>query len=167
MDASADTDFTISRIFNAPRQRVWDAWTRPEMLGRWFGPKGSTTTVLRSELRPGGMMHFRLDAPGGGRMWARFVYREIEAPSRLVWVHSFADEQGQLAPTPFGGSWPMEILSTVLFEDAGKATKVTLHWTPISPTAEELRTFAETRPSMNGGWGGSFEQLDQLLAQPG
>jgi len=167
MDISADSDFVIARIFNAPRQRVWDAWTQPEMLGRWFGPKGSTTTVLRSELRPGGMFHFRLEAPDGGRMWARFVYREIAPPSRLVWVHSFADERGELAHSPFGGSWPMEMLTTVLFEEAGNATKVTLRWAPIQPTAEELRSFTDTKPSMRDGWGGSFEQLDTLLAQSG
>jgi uncharacterized protein YndB with AHSA1/START domain len=167
MADSADTDFIIARTFNAPRQRVWDAWTQPEMLGRWFGPKGSTTTVLRSELRPGGMLHLRLEAPDGGVMWARFVYREVDAPSRLVWVHAFANERGELARSPFGGHWPMELLTTVHFEDAGEATRVTLRWTPISPTAEELRAFTETKPSMQGGWSGSFEQLDLLLAQPG
>lgn len=166
MAVSDDTDFVISRVFNARRQRVWDAWTKPEMLALWFGPKGTTTTVLHSDLRTGGVVHFRIDTADGGRMWGKFVYREIEAPSRLVWVHSFADEQARVVRSPFGNSWPLELLTTVLFEEAGQGTRVTLTWSPIQPTPEELKSFTEAKPSMREGWGGSVEKLEKLLAAP-
>src|SRR3954470_21779242 len=84
MAADPGPDFVVTRLFRAPRQRVWDAWTRPELLARWFGPKGVSTTVLRHELRPGGMLHARMDRPDGGSMWARFVYRAVEPPARLA-----------------------------------------------------------------------------------
>ncbi|EHM02077.1 putative toxin-antitoxin system, toxin component [Acetobacteraceae bacterium AT-5844] len=165
-DSVETGDFVISRVFQAPRQRVWDAWTRPEMLTRWFGPKGTATTVMRLELRPGGVMHARMDTADGARLWARFVYREVAPPTRLVWVHAFSNEQGELARSPFNGSWPMELLTVVTFEDTPGGTKVTLRWTPINATAEELANFEEAKPGMQGGWGGSFEVLDLYLAQP-
>jgi uncharacterized protein YndB with AHSA1/START domain len=171
MDAAAagvptTPEFVISRLFKAPRQQVWDAWTRPELLAQWFGPKGVTTTVLRQELRPGGLLHARMDTPDGGQMWARFAYREVVAPERLVWQHAFSDAGGNVVPSPFGGAWPLELLTVVSFEVAGSATRVTLRWTPIDATAEERNAFSDAVPSMRGGWGGSFEQLDAFLAGP-
>jgi uncharacterized protein YndB with AHSA1/START domain len=162
--ASADT-FVITRVFNAPRQRVWDAWTKPDQLGQWFGPKGTTAMVKAHDLRPGGILHSRLDAPGGGTMWAKFVYREVTAPSRLVWVHSFSDEHANVARAPFfDGNWPLELLTTVTFADEGTATRVTLTWTPLNATEIERQTFAANMLSMNQGWTGSFEELDAFLA---
>jgi uncharacterized protein YndB with AHSA1/START domain len=165
-DTAPAQDFVLTRIFKAPRQRVWDAWTRPEMLMQWFGPKGVTTTVLQSELRPGGMLHAAMDSPGGGRLWARFVYREVVPPSRLVWVHSFSDEKAGLAPSPFGGPWPLEWLTMVTFEEAGDDTRVVLTCSPLNATPEEQAAFSGATLSMEGGWGGSFEQLDLYLARP-
>ena len=163
--AAADPgpDFVITRLFQAPRERVWDAWTQPAILAQWFGPKGVTTTVLRHELWPGGMLHARMDRPDGGTMWARFLYRAVEPPARLVWAHAFGDAAGNAVPSPFGGPWPLELLTTVTFEAADEATRVTLRWSPIDATAEERAAFAAAMPSMEGGWGGSFEQLDQFL----
>ncbi len=71
-------------------------------------------------------------------MWAKFVYREIAAPERLVWVHSFSDEAGGLTRHPMSPTWPLEMLTTVTFEEAGPGkTKVTLRWSPLNATAEE------------------------------
>ena len=94
----AGTEFVITRLFKAPRPRVWEFWTRPEIFTQWFGPTGVTTTVRTLDLQPGGLMHARMDRPDGGHMWAKFRYREVVAPSRLVWVHSFADEHANTAP---------------------------------------------------------------------
>lgn len=157
-------EFTISRIFKAPRQRVWDAWTNPEQLARWFGPKGSRATLVHADIRPGGMVHSYMDAPGGGRLWAKFVYREVEAPSRLVYAHSFSDEQGNIAGSPFSPNWPKVLLTTVIFEDAGDDTRLRLHWKPLDANAAEQAEFAAAIDSMHGGWSGSFDELDELLA---
>ncbi|MDB5705595.1 MAG: ATPase [Sphingomonas bacterium] len=157
-------DFVISRLFKAPRQLVWNAWTDQALLARWFGPKGTATVVESFDLRPGGMVHSRMDTPDGHRLWARFLYREVVEPSRLVYVHGFADAAANPAPSPFGGPWPMELLTTVVFEDEGDATRMTLTWTPINASDEERAAFEASFTSMQGGWGGSFDQLDELLA---
>jgi len=162
-EASPDT-FVITRVFNAPRQRVWDAWTKPEQFGKWFGPKGVTATVKTHDLRPGGILHSSLASPDGRTMWAKFVYREVSAPSRLVWVHSFSDEHANVTRAPFfDGNWPLELLTTVTFADDGAGTRVTLTWTPLNATDIERQTFAANMPSMNQGWTGSFEELDAFL----
>jgi uncharacterized protein YndB with AHSA1/START domain len=98
-------------------------------------------------------------------MWARFVYREIAAPERIVFVHSFSDEKGGLTRHPMSPDWPIEMLSTFLFEDVGSnRTKVTINWVPINATDVERETFEEGRGSMTQGWAGTFDKLESYLA---
>ncbi len=157
--------FETTRTFNAPRQRVWDAWTRPEQYSRWFGPKGSSSEIKTFDMRPGGMLHSVMTSAEGQEMWARFDYREVTPPETLVWVHGFSDPEAGRTRAPFPGEWPMEMLTTVTFADEGETTKVTLTWDPIDPTAAECETFEAAIRGMHGGWGGSFERLDAVLAE--
>ncbi|MCA8880614.1 MAG: SRPBCC domain-containing protein [Rhodobacteraceae bacterium] len=156
--------FSITRIFNAPRSRVWNAWTTPEALAQWFGPKGSSGTILEFDLRPGGEWRGRMDAPDGSAMYSKFVFREVEPMSRLVWVHGFADAAGNRIRAPFAQQFPLEMLATVLFADLGDRTRIDLSWAPLDATPEEEAFFAGMMTSMTGGWSGSFEQLDEYLA---
>lgn len=157
-------EFTMVRLFRAPRAKVWDAWTKPELLASWFGPKGSTMTIVSADIRPGGMVHSHMDMPGGLRLWAKFVYREVTAPSRLVWEHSFSDEAANITGSPFGGDWPKVLLNTVIFEDEGTDTRVRLISKPFDATPVEEAEFRSAIESMGGGWGGSFEVLAEMLA---
>ena len=156
--------FTITRAFAAPRDRVWDAWTRPEALAAWFGPKGTSGTVLAFDLRPGGEWRGRMDMPDGGAMFSKFIFRAIEPKSRLVWVHGFADAEGNRVRAPFAEHFPLELLSIVRFADEGAGTRVDVDWTPLDATPEEEAFFANMMASMHGGWSGSFDQLDEFLA---
>ena len=162
--AATDAEFVITRLFKAPRQQVWDAWTKPEILAQWFGPKGVTSTIKTFDLRPGGTMHGRMESPGGSPMWVKFVYREVVAPSRLVWEHSFADEHANVVSSPFGGACPLRILSTVTLAEEGTGTRLHLAWTPLDASEEERQAFAAMTESMTEGWGGTFDKLDELLA---
>lgn len=163
--AATQPEFVITRVFKAPRRKVWDAWTKPEQIARWLGPKGTTTVVLHADMRPGGMLHSRMASADGHVMWGKFVYREVTEPSRLVWVHSFSDEHANVVRAPFfDGLWPLELLTTVTFEEEAAGTRVTLTWVPMNATPEEQATFAANMVSMTGGWSGSFDQLDLVLA---
>lgn len=165
MPTAADTKFVISRTFAAPRSRVWQAWTVPEQMIRWLGPKGTAGTALQADVRPGGLLHWRMDAPGAPAMWGRAVYREVEEPCRLIYVQSFSDADGTIARAPFfDGRWPLEMLTTVIFEEDGPGTRVTLTWEPLAAEADEFANFVSNIPSMQGGWGGSFDQLAAFLA---
>lgn len=158
-------DFVISRVFDAPRELVWQAFADPERVKHWFGPKGSTIVSSKMDLRVGGIYHGAMRNPDGQVMWAKFVYREVAPPEHLSWVHSFSDEKGGLTRHPLSASWPLELLTTVTFEEApGGKTKLTLQWTPINATEEERKTFAAARDSMQGGWTGTFERLADYLA---
>ncbi|MBX9795417.1 SRPBCC domain-containing protein [Sphingomonas sp.] len=155
--------FTTIRHFAAPRARVWAAWTQPNQLVQWFGPKGSAGTILAFDLRPGGVWRGRMEAPDGGVMFSKFVFREVTPPARLVWIHGFADEAGNRARAPFAPQFPLELLTTVDFAEEGAGTLITLSWEPLGATAEEEAFFASMMASMEGGWAGSFEQLDSFL----
>ena len=159
--------FVISRIFDAPRDRVWQAWTEAERLKQWWGPKGFTVKQYTIDLRPGCIMHYCLRAPDGSDMWGRFAYREIAAPERLVFVNSFSDPKGGVTRHPGHASWPLEMLSTVTFEAQGGRTKVTVRWIPLDTSTDlERKTFDEGRDSMKQGWGGTFDQFAAYLANP-
>ncbi|HUD86989.1 MAG TPA: SRPBCC domain-containing protein [Xanthobacteraceae bacterium] len=158
-------DFVITRVFDAPRQILWDCFTDPAHMQQWWGPKGSAIVASKMDFRVGGTYHGAMRDAEGRVMWAKFVYRDIVAPERLVWVHSFSDEAGGLTRHPLSATWPLEMLTTVTFEDApGGKTKVTLRWLPINTTVEEQQTFDAARDGMTQGWSGTFERLTAYLA---
>ena len=158
--------FVISRVFDAPRDRVWQAWTEAERLKQWWGPKGFTVVHCKLDLRPGGHLHYCLRMPDGNEMWGRFVYREIVKPERLVFVNSFSDPQGGVTRHPGHASWPLEMLTTVTFQAQGGKTEVTVQWALFDTSTElERKTFDEGRESMKVGWTGTMDQLTQFLAK--
>ena len=134
-------------------------------MAQWWGPKGSTIVASKMDLRIGGTYHGAMRDPGGRVMWAKFVYREIVEPERLVWVHSFSDETGGLTRHPLSPTWPLEMLTTVTFDEPIRGqTGVTIRWSPINASADEQKTFDAAHDSMRGGWGGTFDRLAAYLA---
>jgi uncharacterized protein YndB with AHSA1/START domain len=163
--ATKSADFVISRVFDAPRDLVWKAFTEPERLKHWWGPKGVTVIAAKVDLRPGGIGHYGMRTPDGGVMWGKFVYREITPPERLVWVNSFSDEAGGMTRHPLSPTWPLEMLTVVTFEnEPGGKTKLTIRWSPRNATAEEQQTFDAGHDSMRGGWTGCLDRLASYLA---
>src|SRR5579862_7545096 len=106
-----DEAFVITRVFDAPRELVWQVWTDPKHLTNWWGPKGLTMTACKVDLRPGGLFHYGMKTPDGHEMWGKFVYRQIIPPERLVLVVSFSDEQGGITRHPMSATWPLEVLN--------------------------------------------------------
>jgi uncharacterized protein YndB with AHSA1/START domain len=154
------TPFVISRVFDAPRERVWKAWTDAAELKQWWGPRGFKVKSCKVDLRPGGMFLYGMTAPDGTDTWGKFVYREIVAPTKLVCIVSFSDAQGGVTRHPWSPGWPLYWHSTVEFEEQGTArTKVTVTWLPQEASDAERGTFEEGRDSMNQGWGGTLDQL--------
>lgn len=156
--------FVITRTFAAPRELVFRAWTEVEHLQRWWGPKGMAVTHCTLDLRPGGAMHYELRSPDGNGMWARWIFRDIVPPERLVFAASFSDEQGGVTRAPFfDGGWPMETMTTVTFEEREGSTIVTLVSIPVDATEAERETFRNANTSMQGGWSGTLDQLAGYL----
>jgi uncharacterized protein YndB with AHSA1/START domain len=162
--APASKEFVIERTVNAPRLRVWKAWTDPEQLKAWWGPKGFTPRYTDLDLRPGGAFHYCLRSLDGQEMWGKLSYREIVPPERLVFIVAFSDENGGLTRHPANPDWPREMLSTVTFTEQGGKTKITVRWSPHAATEAERKTFDQGHDAMRQGWGGTFDQLEQYLA---
>jgi uncharacterized protein YndB with AHSA1/START domain len=158
-------ELVITRVFDAPRALVFQAFAESDRLARWWGPKGLNIAVTRCEFRPGGICHYSMSDPAGHVMWGRFAYREITPPERIVWVNSFADEAGNLAPVPFSEAWPAEMLNTVTLDDQGSKTLLTLRVVPVSASEEECKTFEDGFDSMRQGYGGTWDQLAEYLAE--
>lgn len=163
-DGDAEPTFTIARTFAVPVDGLWAAWTTPGSLTQWIGPEGTTSTVQHFALTPGGLFHSRMDTPGGP-MWSRFVYRVVDPPHRLVWAHAFADAEANVVRAPMSPTWPLELLTTVIFDAEDLQTRLTLTWEPLDATEPERQTFEAAMPGMEIGWSGSFDRLAAFLAQ--
>ena len=159
-------DFVLSRVFDAPRDLVWKAFTEPQRMKEWWGPKGFTVIASKMDLRVGGGYLYGLRAPDGGAMWGKMVYREIVPPERIVFINSFSDEAGGTTRHPLNQSWPLEMMSIITFEEQpGSKTKFTIHWSPHNATADEQKTFGTNHDSMRQGWGGTLAQLEAYLGR--
>jgi uncharacterized protein YndB with AHSA1/START domain len=164
-------EFLISSGFDAPKEVVWRAFTEPERMKQWWGPKGAEILSCKIDLRPGGLFHYRMEFMGQ-EMWGKMVYREIEPPKRIVFINSFSDEQGGVTRHPMAPTWPREMHTTVTLDEqggqpAGQAsiTTFTVRWAPLNPTPEEQQTFDAGHGSMRQGWTGTFERLAGYLAK--
>jgi uncharacterized protein YndB with AHSA1/START domain len=157
-------DFVITRHFDARRDLVFKAFTDPSRMMHWWGPKGFTVFAAKMDLRPGGIYHYGLKAPDGSSMWGKFIYREIVAPERLVFIDSFSDEAGNITRHPMSPTWPLELLSTITFDERQNSTLLTVRWALLpSATDEERKTFNAARDGMNQGWTGTLDQLAAYL----
>jgi uncharacterized protein YndB with AHSA1/START domain len=158
--------FVITREFNAPRELVWKAWTEQARMKEWFSPKGFTRRYAKMDFRPGGIYHYGLVTPDGKEFWGKFVYREIVAPEKILWVNSFSDKDGGITRHPFSSApWPLQMLTEATFTERDGKTTVTIKWLPLDSTEEELQTFDGARGGMTQGWTGTFEQLAEYLAK--
>ena len=105
-----EREIVLTRVFDAPRQMVFDAMTKPDLLKRWFGPRGWSLRVCEVDLRVGGAWRFVLSGPDGNEMSMHGVYREINSPARSVHTETI---------DPFAVE---SIVTTVLVESGGKTT---------------------------------------------
>ena len=165
MQAHNQDEFVISRVFDAPRELVFDAWTQKQHLDKWFGPKGCQIVGGNLDLREGGTYHYGMRMPDGNVMWGKWTFREVRRPEKLVLISTFSDEQGGITVHPGNPNWPRQTLSTTSFESQGQRTLLTIKLAPYQASEIERRTFAENHASMNGGWSGTFEQLASYLAE--
>jgi uncharacterized protein YndB with AHSA1/START domain len=157
-------DFVITREFDAPRDLVFKAWTEPERLAQWWGPKGFTMMSTKVDLRPGGIFHYGMRGPDGSEMWGKFVYRQIVPPERMVFIVSFSDENGGVTHHPMAPTWPLEMINTLTLTEHGEKTIVTLRGGAYAATEEERATYKAGHKSMQQGFTGTFDQLDAYLA---
>lgn len=143
----SDREIEMTRVFDAPRKLVWEAWTNPAHVPRWMlGPPGWTMPVCEIDLRPGGEWHFVWRKGDGSEMAMRGLYKEVVPPERLVCTESW------------GGDWPETINTLLLSEENGK-TRVTQ--LVLYPSKDARDAAAKT--GMKDGIGMSFDRLAEVL----
>jgi uncharacterized protein YndB with AHSA1/START domain len=158
-----DAEFMITRQFKQPLEKVWRAWSQAEQIGKWWGPKGCKVDVRRFEFQPGGFFHYAMNFEGAPAMWGRFNYREITPQKSIAWLNSFSNERCGIARAPFSDICPMEILNTATFSEQDGITTITLKAVPFGELDAERQYFIDLKPSMEQGYGGTFDQLADWL----
>ena len=143
-----DREIVVTRVFNAPRNLVFEAWTNPKYLPHWMlGPDGWTMPVCEIDLRPGGSWHFVWRHSNGKEMEMRGEYREVTPPERVVSSESW------------GPDWP-ETLNTVVFSEHAGKTSATITMLYASKEARD----AALKTGMKQGMALSYARLENYLS---
>ena len=162
---SGGQEFTISREYDAPISLIFKMFSEAEHLAKWWGPKGMAMKVVQLDFRPGDTFHYSMTTPDGMEMWGLFVYHDIEKPSRIVFVNSFSDKDANIIRAPFHASWPLEVKNTLTLSEHNGKTTLTLKGGPINATEDECKLFTDNFPSMQQGFKGTFDQLEEYLSK--
>lgn len=154
--------FTITRTLAASKQRVFDAFSNADALAQWWGPVEAPIDVVSLDFRPGGIFHYRMNGPQVS--YGIFRYIAIDAPNRIEWVNSFANEKAEIIKAPFPGiDFPKEMLVTIHLTETDGVTTLLLTSSPLNATENETKTFVSMNNSMQQGFGGTFGQLENYL----
>jgi uncharacterized protein YndB with AHSA1/START domain len=154
-----EQEFVVERQFTALRTLMFQVFTQPEHLKRWWAPQPFTIPICTIDLRPGGIWHYCMRSPEGQDHWARSVYSEIVLPEKLVYTSTFADEQAN----PIEGM--PEYLTTVIFtEEAGK-TRVAAYVQFTSAAALKIVVDMGMQQGMSMTWDYLIEYVQELQAK--
>ncbi len=144
---SADRELVFTRVFHAPRDLVFGAWTDPQHIGELWGPNGFRTTTHEMDVRPGGVWRFIMHGPDGVDYPNRIVYDEVAQPERLVYTHS-GGKAGETA----------DFQATVTFAEQGAKTRLTMRM--VFPSAADRDRVVRVYHADEGG----RQNLERLAA---
>lgn len=133
---TADREIVITRLIHAPRQKVWDAWTRPERLAAWWGPDGFTLTTQTFDFREGGEWVFVMHGPDGRNYPNNIVFTELREPERMRHDHG-------------GDDGKVHFQAEITFEERDGGTVVTMR--SVFPTVEARETAVRDYGAVEGG----------------
>lgn len=157
--------FYINRSFDAPMATVFKMWTDPKHIAQWMPPEGLMMECLKSDVKVGGRILFKMTDGKSMTMYGSNNYLEITPVTKLVYVQDFRDENDKPSRHPLAPVWPSQMLANVTFTDEGSdQTRVTVQFEPYGVcTQEEIATFVSARGGMTQGWTESFDKLEELL----
>ena len=164
----SDREFVISRVFDAPRTLVFQAWIEPKHMARWWGPRVFTNPVCDMDVRPGGYFFIVMRGPDGSEFPFKGVFREVQPPERLVYTadHSELPVEWHDLVNPnrdkSAGPPKLETVTTVTFEEQDGKTKLTVRTLFDSAAVRD----AMLKIQMAEGWSQSLDKLAELLMSP-
>jgi uncharacterized protein YndB with AHSA1/START domain len=143
-----ERELVITRLFEAPRDLVFRAWTEPDRAARWWGPQGFVTTYCNMDVRPGGTFRVCMRSPEGIEHWKQGIYREVVERERLVFTFAWDDAEGKPSH---------QTLVTVTFIERGDKTELILR--------QVVFETVEARDNHQRGWTSTLERFAEYLAQ--
>jgi len=157
---STDKEIVITREFEAPRQLVWDVWTQPKHVEKWFGPKGFTTRVDKLDFKVGGESSYIMIGPDGTEYPSKGVFQEIVPIEKIVTTDEFGEGFDEIESMK-NIDLPQGMTQTYLFDDLGQRTKLTI--IVSHPTVEDR----EKHEAMGviDGWNSSLDKVEEYLAE--
>jgi uncharacterized protein YndB with AHSA1/START domain len=150
--ANEEQELVLTRVFDAPRELVFKAWTDPKCVAQWWRPRGFTNPVCELDVRPRGAIRIHMRGPDGTVYPMTGVYQEVVEPERIVFTSAALDAEGNAL---------FELLTTVTFAEQGGKTKQILRARVIKRTAQA----AQYLKGMEAGWTQSLEHLAECLAK--
>ncbi|MDM7921317.1 MAG: SRPBCC domain-containing protein [Pyrinomonadaceae bacterium] len=156
--AQQTKEIVITREFDAPRELVWKAWTEPEHIEKWFGPKGFSTRVAEHDLSVGGRSTYVMTGPDGKEYPGTGVFLEIVPMERIVSSDEFGEGFEKIMPET---ELPSGMIFTVQFDDLGGRTRLTL--TVSHPTVEDR--IKHEKMGVVDGWGTTLDRMDDYLEE--
>ena len=155
MTQTENLTLKIKRLINAPRERVFEAWTNPEQLKDWFAPSDDINVLqAKADLRVGGKYRIQMRKQDGEFHTAAGMYREVKPPERLVFTWAWEKDGGE---PDFGEVEPTEMLITLEFQPRGEQTELVL-------TQEQFAS-VESRDRHEQGWTGCFDKLEKFFGK--
>jgi|SRR5665213_1301352 len=145
-------DLVLNRVFDAPREMVWRAWTDPAQFTQWWGPARFTNPVCRADVRPGGEIYIEMRGPDGKVYPMSGTFQDVVEPERIVFRSGALDGEGKLM---------FEIMTTVTFADQGGKTALKLEAKIVSETALAPQHLV----GMEQGWNQSLDRLAELVTK--
>jgi uncharacterized protein YndB with AHSA1/START domain len=151
MEMHSPNELIITRLFDAPRELVFKAWTEPERVAQWWGPHGFTSPICELDVRPGGAMLIHMRGPDGSVYLMRGVFHEIVAPEQLVFTTRTLEDEA--------GNPRLEVLHTITLTDVGRKTRLTLQARVVKSTPVAAGLLA----GMEEGWVQGLDRLAESL----
>lgn len=148
--ATGTKELNLERLINAPREKVWQAWTNAEQLKQWWGPNGFTAPVCTLDLKPGGEIYIEMKGPDGKIYPMKGAYREIVKPEWMVFSAAALDENGNAV---------LEDLTMVALDGINNQTRLTVRAVVTKVQPEGL----ESLEGMEQGWNETLDRLQQFL----
>ena len=159
---SASATFKFSRQFNAPRERVFNAFSNAEALNAWWGPIETKNSVITLDFRTGGIFHYRMESQEK-ITYGRFLFNKIQPFELLEFTNAFADENAKVVRAPFDIPLPLEIFYRLQFMEHKGKTIIEMTGKPVNASPEEAAGFLSINLGMEQGFGSTFNKLFSYL----
>jgi len=159
---SAPATFNFTREFDAPRKRVFNAFSNAEALNAWWGPIETRNSVIKLDFRPGGIFHYKMESQGK-TTYGRFLFGKIQPFELLEFTNAFADENAKVVRAPFDILIPLEIFYRLQFTEHNGKTTIAMTGQAVNASPGELEGFRSIELGMQRGFGATFDKLSSYL----